>query len=380
MPEVSKLLWSLNLDIGEISQKTGIPSSRIAEILELEKIQFGELRALARGLRLPLNSFAEGKRPVDSSDELNLLFRSAGEFYDELEPTKEFVANYVQAALDVLPKKNKAPDWLETIPKVDQTAEEAENLANFVRDLFYGPDSINPLTDLAVVLSKAGSVVVGKLRNSKYEGVSLIAGNRPFIFVSPRFPARMLFTLAHELGHILAHHIHKPGVLFERPSQIASMSPKRKKDESFVDMFAASLLLPAQGVGRMLKSIKETYNTENALVGDIELLLLARFYGVSFEVAGIRCENLGLLPSGATRAIYESLKGDFGSPEKRADQVGLPKRATVLFPELSPELTNEIVSNIYDGNISSGWVSDKFGLSLSKIYSLHKEMIHENHS
>jgi len=380
MPAVSKLLWSLNLDIGSISKKSGISSARISEILETDKIEFGELRALARGLRLPLNAFAEGKRPIDSNDELNLLFRSSGELYDDLEPTKEFVASYVEAALEILPRKNKAPDWLESIPKTKQTAQEAEDLANFIRDIFYGTNSINPLTDLAIVLNKIGSVIIGKLRNSKYEGASLIAGNRPFIFISPRFPGRMLFTLAHELGHILAHHIHKPTALFERASQIANMSSRRKKDEYFVDMFASSLLLPAQGVGRMLKNIKETYNTRNNIVGDVEILLLARFYGVSFEVAGIRCENLGLLPSGSTRAIYATLKTKYGSPEKRANQIGLPPRASVFFPDISPELQGVLITNIKEGRISSGWASDKFGLSVQKIFSMHKEMLDEHHS
>jgi len=88
MPAVAKLLWSLNLDIGEISQRSGLSASRITEILENDSIQFGELRSLARGLRLPMNAFAEGKRPIDSNEELNLLFRSTGEIYDDLEPTK----------------------------------------------------------------------------------------------------------------------------------------------------------------------------------------------------------------------------------------------------------------------------------------------------
>jgi len=380
MPAVAKLLWSLNLDIGEIAHKSGLSASRITEILETDNIQFGELRALARGLRLPLNAFAEGKRPIDSDEELNLLFRSQGEIYDELEPTKEFVAGYVQSALQVLKRINKVPDWLEIIPNINQTPKDAEELANYVRDIFYGTNSIIPLTDLALRLNNIGGVIVGKLRQSRYEGASLIAGNRPFIFVSPRFPARMLFTIAHELGHVLAHHLHNPTALFERPSQIASTSSKQKKDEAFVDMFASSLLLPAQGVGRMLKNIKELYKTKSEMIGDVELILLARYYGVSFEVAGIRCEHLGLLPSGSTRALYGTLKKEYGSPEKRADEIGLPARSKVHIPEISPELVEVLIANIKEGNISSGWVSDKFGLSIQKIFAMHKEMVNEDHS
>jgi len=231
-----------------------------------------------------------------------------------------------------------------------------------------------------VKLNVIGGTVVGKLRNSKYEGASLIAGNRPFIFVSPRFPGRMLFTLAHELGHVLAHHIHNPIALFESSSQIANTSTKRKKDEAFVDMFASSLLLPAQGVGRMLKSIKEAYNSPNEIIGDVEILLLARFFGVSFEVAGIRCEHLGLLPRGSTRALYDTLKQNYGSPEKRAHQIGLPERSILEFPEISPELMKVLISSIDEGAISSGWVSDKFGLSIQKIFTMHKELVNEDHS
>ena len=375
MPAVAKLLWSLDLDVEEISKKSGLRQQRVLEILETDNLEYGELRALSRGLKIPLNAFAKGKRPTDFTEELNLLFRSPGE-PSELEPTKEFVASYVDATLQLLGRLNRAPDWLSTIPKIDQTIQHAEELANFIRDIFYGTNSISPLTDLAVILNELGGVIVGKLRNSKYEGASLIAGGRPFIFVSPRFSGRMLFTLAHELGHIVAHHVHRPSALFEKTSDIARVSRKNKSDEVFVDAFASSLLLPAQGVGRLLKHVKEAFDQPlDGPIGDIDLLYLARFYGVSFEVAGIRCENLGLMPQGATMALYQRLRGDFGSPEKRADDVGLPKREELDFPDLSPSVRDAVVEQIIDGTISSGWASDKFGLSLQKIYSMHKELI-----
>ncbi len=61
----------------------------------------------------------------------------------------------------------------------EETYGEAERLADEFRKLFYADRLDDPALDLAIVLSKAAGVVVGRLRQSRYEGGSLIAGGYP---------------------------------------------------------------------------------------------------------------------------------------------------------------------------------------------------------
>jgi Zn-dependent peptidase ImmA (M78 family) len=215
-------------------------------------------------------------------------------------------------------------------------------------------------------------MVVSRLLYSRYEGVSLIAGNYCFIFVSPRFQGRMLFTLGHELGHIIAHHESGGDAIFERAGQIGTFG-ERSRREAFVDAFSSCLLLPDIGVGKALQAFRQHYGVKSRNITDLEILLLARFYGVSFDVAAHRCEDLGLLPSGASLAISSQLKKEFGSPEKRAEHLGLPPRQQIILPPISVHLAKSISRAIRLGHVSIGWVTDRLGLSIGEVLSINAE-------
>jgi len=129
--------------------------------------------------------------------------------------------------------------------------------------------------------------------------------------------------------------------------------------------------MPDRGVGMGLKKIREVFHIISPSVGDIEILWLSRFFGVSFEVAARRCEELELLPAGGSVALTGRLKKDFGSPERRAEQLGLPPRPKVSIPKLSPNLLSVIVRKIKSGKISVGWASERFGLSIDELYKAH---------
>jgi Zn-dependent peptidase ImmA (M78 family) len=215
-------------------------------------------------------------------------------------------------------------------------------------------------------------VVVSRILFSKYEGISLIAGNYCFIFVSPRFQGRMLFTLAHELGHIIAHHDNGGDAIFERAGEIGTFGERSVK-EALVDAFASCLLLPDVGVGKALQAFREHYKVGSRNVTDLELLLLARFYGVSFDVAARRCEDLRLLPRGAGHVLSQQLKKQFGSAEKRAEQLELPARHQVTLPAVSAHLARAISRAIRDGDASIGWVTDRLGLSIGEVLAINAE-------
>jgi Zn-dependent peptidase ImmA (M78 family) len=290
----------------------------------------------------------------------------------DLDVTLERVATFVEAALELLPARDGPPKWLHEFDVRQTTYVEADRLAKQFRTLTYAHPDDEPAFNLPTVLGQLEGVVVSRILFSRYEGISLIAGNYCFIFVSPRFQGRVLFTLGHELGHIIAHHRSGGEAIFERAGQIGTFG-ERSRREAFVDAFSSCLLLPDVGVGKALQTFRQHYRVEGRNLTDLEILLLARFYGVSFDVAARRCEDLELLPRGAGLAISQQLKKEFGSPEKRAEQLGLPARHQVVLPAISAHLAKAISQSIRRGDASIGWVTDRLGLSIGEVLAINAE-------
>lgn len=362
MTKVSNLLRHLDLSADEIALKAHLPTERIRAILGGDDASLADLRALARGLKIPIRSFAG-----DSSEnsDLTLLFRSTVAQRSDL--GVEQAAAFVNAALSVMPKRTRPPEWLTKFSFENETYREAERLAESFRFLFTTERPDDPILDLPQILVQLGGIILGRLETSRFEGASVIADGYAFIFVSPRFTGRMLFTLAHELGHLIAHHREHRAVVFDRATQIGGHR-HRNSAEAFVDAFASVLLMPSRGVALALKQIRETLNVKAPSIGDIELLYLSRFFGVSFEVATRRCEQLELLPPGGTMTFLHHMK-QFGGAEKRADSLNLPSRPLISIPRASTNLLKAAADLCDQGKISVGWITDQLGCSVSDIYA-----------
>lgn len=365
MSTVSEALNGLNLSAREIASRARLPQSRVQELLDGDKASLSELRGISVGLRIPLHVLAQGRRPSEAHG-VEPLFRSVRDAHEEYDVTVERIASFVDAALQLLPPRETIPTWLANLDVGQPSYPEADRLSKRFREKFFEHPEDDPAFDLPLALGKVEGVVISRLLFSRYEGVSLIAGNYCFIFVSPRFQARMLFTLGHELGHIIAHHKGSNSVRLEKPSQIGSFG-QHSRDEAFVDAFSSCLLLPDVGIGKAIRAFREHYKIANKQLSDFEILLLARFYGVSFDVAARRCEDLGLLPAGVGFAISNQLRKEFGSPEKRADALGIPPRRKVSLPPISIHLASAISAAINEGNVSIGWVTDRLGLSVGEV-------------
>ena len=372
MATVAEALRGLNIGPKEIAERANLPLQRVEQLLQGEKAALSELRAISVGLRIPMHVIAQGRRPSESTS-LEPLFRSVRGSSVDLDITLERIVTFVEAALELLPPRSEAPAWLAQFDVGEATYAEADRLSKQFRVLTYEYPDDEPAFTLPAVVGKLDGVVVSRLLYSRYEGVSLIAGNYCFIFVSPRFQGRMLFTLGHELGHVIAHHESGGSAIFERAGQIGTFG-ERSRREAFVDAFSSCLLLPDIGVGKALRAFRQHYDIQSRNVTDIEILLLARFYGVSFDVAARRCEDLGLLPKGAGFAIARQLKRDFGSPEKRAEHLGLPPRGEVVLPAVSVHLATAISRAIRSGESSVGWVTDHLGLSIGEVFAINSEL------
>lgn len=373
MSAIADTLRTLGISADDIARRTGLSAERVADLFGGGSASVAELRSLAEGLKLPISAFLANEAAF-ISESTRVLFRSAMESGSP-DTSVQRTARFVDAALRVLPPHSSTPDWLAKFVAREETYQEAQRLAQEFRSLFYPLRPEDPALDLADVLASEGGIIVGRLLYSQYEGASLIAGGYPFILVSPRFPPRMLFTLAHELGHVIAHHNSAP--LFERASVFGYGKRRASKREQFVNAFASLLLLPAGGVAVTLGKIREILAVSSDELGDLEILLLARFFGVSFEVAARRCEDLELLPEGGARSLYEQLVKDHRNPERRADSVGLPARPPVTLPTVSKNLLKAAIEKIEAGEVSIGWVASAFGLSIKQINTAHAELARE---
>lgn len=367
MAIVAATLRALSLQPHEIASRTRLVPERVREILDGAPVTASELRALSRGLKLSMRAFTPAGS-LATSPALGARFRAPGVADSEREPTLDRLAGFVDAALKVLPARQRLPDWLNQFGlQGPESYDEAERLAVQLRALIYPGEIDSPAIDLPQRLRMLDGLIVSQLKNSKYEGASVAAGGYLFVFVSPRFPARMLFTLGHELGHIVAHHSLQSAHL-DLASNIGSF---RNRAEGFADAFSSAFLLPAQAVGGSLQAIRRHIGATGDAIGDVEILILARLHGVSFDVAARRCEDLDLLPEGGAASLSAHLRKQHQNPEKRAEALNLPPREPVQFDAVSPVLMKYVHESVASGITSPSWIADRLNTSIESIYETH---------
>lgn len=359
------VLHRTGLSAAELSSRSGLRVEAIVDLLDGSEPSMSQMRAIAHGLRVPLSFFAE--KEGSRTDGLRLHFRSTMNSSGGVDLSVEKVAKFVSAALEVLPTRSEAP-WLVNLSDQFPPDEAAEACRSALG--LQGP--AGSMADLPGLIGNLDGVVLTKLKASRFEGVSLFQDNYLFIFVSPRFLPRMLFTLAHELGHAALGHLNANEPIFDLPTSIGNVA-KSKKKERDADDFASKLVLPKSGVGAFLSQLRRSLNIPSGEgLGDIEIIFLARFFGVSFEVAALRCEKLGLLPPGGAYSLARHIKEKHGSAEKRAEQVGVPARQNLEFKYFSTNLLNVIRERLDLGYISSGWVSENFDISIPELMCLNR--------
>src|ERR1700756_4874587 len=136
MSEVATFLRGLAIAPEEIASRTGLPVERVRAILQDAPVGAAELRALAKGLRIPLRVFATGRFLSGTDSDLALLFRDVPNRGKRLDPTIEYVASFVDAAIKLLPTREQPPEWLAGFDFRGTTYEEAARLAILFRDMF----------------------------------------------------------------------------------------------------------------------------------------------------------------------------------------------------------------------------------------------------
>jgi Zn-dependent peptidase ImmA (M78 family) len=366
---LAEQLAERQLSLDEAAQRSGIPVERLRSVAAGAELSLSELRRLSAALKLRLH---ELKSRRQKSPDLQFLFRQG---ITSLDPSKarviDALAGEVAAVFDIASGLPTNTDWIEQFPHLPQTQENASLVAGLFRQIYFNDDQNSPFLSLPEVVCEELGVHVIIAPDLPIEGASVRLNNYAFVLLAPRsFRPRMLFTLAHEIGHFVAQH-HTNAAEFANldfENEIGSWHAPRKPLEAFADSFASALLLPGPAVALAIKTFREMQKISDPELGDIEINLIARFFGVSFEVAGRRCEDLGLLRRGAARAIYEKITEEHKSPEKRAAEVGLPPRPELSFGT-SKRLLKAAAAKIQTGEISTGRAAEALHVTISDLFA-----------
>ena len=342
------------------------------EISHDEKATYKELLELSHALSFPISHLLEDTK---EATEVSVLFRKG--FVDDQENAINEKFNlFVENILAIKPDLDKIESVRSKIKTAENTYKNAQIMASLFREYYFKGNHVDPLTELPSILANDLGMVVKVLELGKnIDGASAYIDGLTFLFVSPRFEGRMLFTVAHELGHILNHHkMTENSVYIDKK---ISFRPRHDKHniERFANAFASSLLLPIDGTSRMLKKIRELQKIRtNSQLGDVEIFYLARYYGVSFDVAAQRCEDLGLLPEYGAFSLAQQIKKDYGSAEKRANELGLSERAKVVFPEIPNFILDKAVELVKDENYSIGKIAEMLSVPVNLILNHHAKV------
>jgi Zn-dependent peptidase ImmA (M78 family) len=374
MARLSELLSEV--DLAAFAGKASVAEDRLAAIVAGAEPSVGEARRIASALKLPLSALlsrAGGGEPSRAE----LLFRGATA-PGKADIAAQRIAARVDASMSLARNADNAsiPWWWSRFERGAHTALEAERNAATFRRLLYEDDQLGPLLSLPTIATDRMGVMLFVMNASEIDGASSFLDGVPYVFVSARFQGRMLFTLAHELGHLIAHH--DPATSFAVVDEdVEAVRPQAHRTrEQYADAFASALLMPQQGLGIALKKVREIAKTTDKDVGDLEINYLARIFGVSFWAAARRCEALGVIPSGGAAALNEHLVKQYGSAEKRAESAGLPPRPDVFFPPVPSVLVHSAVNQVRRGDLSLGRAAELLEMSMADILTINAPTAH----
>lgn len=363
------LIYHINnsgLSLDSLAKKSGVTPDRINAFVEGSfEPTMSDIRKLSKALKLSIDFLVSDNSKYQ---DVNVLFRQA--IKKDSEKDKADKISYIVGNAFALLKNYQVNSKLfSEFPDVENTYENARLIASKFRQIFYKGDFYSPLLNLPKLVSEELNCILFVTDlGYNVDGASAIINSIPFIFIAPRFEPRMLFTLAHELGHILAHHKNENFATID--VEISSFKSNNVGDEPFANWFASELLLPEEGLASTLKKVRAHFNISGP-IGDVEIIIASRIYGVSFEVVALRCEALKLLPKGGAISLYEELIKKHQSPEKRGAELNLRERPKIEFPRVSSTLINSAINKINSGDISLGRASELLSLSMSQVVTFN---------
>lgn len=237
------------------------------------------------------------------------------------------MAQTIALSIDLLTEAERRPSRGFPRPAATDGAREPAAWATGLRSKL-GVDDLAPLFHLPRMLAESAATFVFPIPLPELESAGALVDGKAFIFVSPNLGFRALSACAQHYFS-LAHRAAPPtGEAVSFASEGQSATPSRR----FARLAAADLLIPPRALAIAARRVRQLLHVKRAELGDLELLLLARIFGVEFSTVALQCERSGLLPRGGAPAMERLLSDSFGGPEQRASQAGLPERPALDIP------------------------------------------------
>ncbi|MCY3805505.1 MAG: ImmA/IrrE family metallo-endopeptidase [bacterium] len=247
--------------------------------------------------------------------------------------------------------------------------EHANALAEWASDRLYpsqeedDPATVDdPFTTLAQAVEThlPADVMVERLGDHASEGASITDAEFPFILVNADRPKpRALFTLAHELGHLL----HREGATLNVDVDLMA----RTDEERLANAFAAAFLMPES-------EIKTIIDDHGRTAGALTQMLTQ--FGVSYESLIYRLHNLRIIDApGRDRLKAAGWAGLLHQlDDERSSRALLVARGSR--PERRPPvlLASRCVGGVLDGTISAAPLAGLLGVPVDEMIEMIEMM------
>jgi Zn-dependent peptidase ImmA (M78 family)/predicted HTH domain antitoxin len=364
-------LASKNLSLEKAAKKAGLTPERFQQVVGGAKASLGEMRSIAKALQVPVSSLMEREQ----AEPIRMLFRQTLEQREAVEVAShvDVVSSQVRDALSLARGLPSNLEWLDMFRGMEPIQDTAPAFAELIRKRFGEIDDLEPFPHLPQVVGEMGVLVLFS-RDPSIEGVSAIVEGYALMVIGGRtFKPRMLFTIAHELGHLVAHHDMRSQGYAHLDREIDWSRAPRRVEEKFADAFASALLLPKHGVLSALRAVRDQLGISQKPLGAIEIAWIAHLFHVSFEVAARRFETLGLLQQSGARAFYQRIEDDFKNPEKFAASIDIPPRPDLVI-ETSPALVQSAAAKVRAGELSLGKAAELLNVPVSTLVVANAEI------
>ncbi len=212
-------------------------------------------------------------------------------FLEELYEEEKPVENNLIDLFPIDLKKNQSRDALNTFNPERITKEIREVLQVSIDEQYSWNSTETAFKKWRDALEERGIFVFkDAFKSDGYSGFCLYHSKYPLIYINNSMPfSRQVFTLFHELAHLL---LHKGGIDFRSREIVEGLGGDYKEIEIFCNRFAGELLVPS-----------ETFSPDRGSISEEVFSELAERYSVSREVILRRYLELGLV----NRDYYEEM-------------------------------------------------------------------------
>jgi Zn-dependent peptidase ImmA (M78 family)/DNA-binding XRE family transcriptional regulator len=297
------LKWArerIRLSYDDAAQGVGVKASQVQEWESGRKVPtVKQARKLAHVYDRPFLEFFAKEKPTITEPTLIPDFR----MHREAEPPKERF-ELIQIQSEAEETRLNALDLFELLgdepPRLPERlyatlSDNVNSIATSAREII-GPSVEEQLSLKATQRDSFPNILRGKFEASGIlvtknsglayfgaRGMCVFASPLPVIVFSNEAPSAQVFTLAHELGHIVL----KQSAISGPPG--SANTPSSKRIEDWCDAFAGAFLMPEYTLARfVVKSSRPM-----AAISDNALNQLAKAFAVSRHAMLIRLVNLG---------------------------------------------------------------------------------------